>query len=285
MRNLFATNLTDEDNPISPADAFLRDKVPEHHAECMENSGEETKKAVEKAVKGPLVLRILLVVFAAIGLGGLKAFLEILEEVDALGIFEWSLLTISVVCVAVSILLAALQHRRTKKTLESDEVTQLKNDLDRLSDSSKQLLGVPADAAELDVLGYGYEIKRGKEKQLLGAYITSSMSVFVENGELMLANDFEKYAIPLSVIRGVRVTRKKTKVFCWTKDDKQMSATYKPYMVGYNDGDGIFTVRAIYSLDIAYNGEEYELVVPNYDWELVLQPLLSAHIALQPVET
>lgn len=288
MRNLFATNLTDEDNPTTPADAFVRDKVPEYHAECLENSGEETEKAVEKAVKGPLALRILLVVFAAIGVGGLEVFLEMLGEVDAPGIFEWSVLTISVVCVAISILLAVLQHRQTKKTLESDEVTQLTNDLDRLSDSSKQLLGVPADAAELDVFGYGYEIKRGKEKRLLkelGEYMTSSLYVFVENGELMLANDVEKYAIPLSAITGVRVIRKKTKAFCWTKDDKQMSATYKPYMVGYNDGDGIFTVRAIYSLDIAYNGEEYELVVPNYDWELVLQPLLSAHIALQPVET
>lgn len=282
MTNLFATNLTDEDNPISPADAFVRDKVPEYHAQYLEASGEETGEIVEKAVKGPLALRILSIVFAAIGGIGLEVFSTLLEEVDAPGVVEWSVLAVSVVCLAVFILLVVIQYRRTKKIMDSDEVTQLTNDLDRLSDSSKQLLGVPADAAELDVLGYGYEIKRGKEKRLLkelGDYIASSLNVFVEGGELMLANDVEKYAIPLSAIRGVRVTRKKAKVFCWLKDDEPKSATYKPYKIGYDDENDVFTVRAIYSLDIAHGGEEYELIVPDYDWELVLQPLLAPHIA------
>ncbi len=287
MQNLFAINMTDEDNPLSPIDGFVRDKVPEYHAEYLENSGEETEKVVEKAVKGPLALRILVGVFAVIAAIGLEVFSELLNEVETPGIVEWSVLAISVVCVAVTILLAVIQHRRTKKVLDSDEVTQMTQGLEQLSDTSEQLLGVPADAAELDVLGYGYEIKRGKEKRLLkelGEYVTNCLSAFVENDELMLANDFEKYALPLSAIRGVRMTRKKTKVFCWTKDEKPKSATYKPYKIGYDEENDIFTVRAVYALDIAYNGEEYELVVPEYDWELVLQPLLAAHVALQPIE-
>lgn len=288
MRNLFATNLTDEDNPTMPIDAFVRDKVSECHAECLENSGEETEKAVEKAVKGPLILRILLVVFAVIAAIGLKVFSSITEEDGVPSVIEWGALAVGVVSFVIAILLAVIQHRRAKKVMESDEVTQLTQNLEQLSNNSKQMLGVPAGAAELDVLGYGYEIKRGKEKRLLkelGEYVTNCLSAFVENDELMLANDFEKYALPLLAIRGVRVTRKKTKVFCWTKDEKPKSATYKPYKIGYDEENDIFTVRAIYSLDIAYNGEKYELVVPDYDWELVLQPLLAAHVALQPVET
>ncbi len=287
MTNLFATNLTDEDNPISPADAFVRDKVPEYQEQYLETSGEETGELVEKAVKGPLALRILLIVFAVIAVLGLEVFSSITEEDGVPAVVEWGALAVGVVGLLVTVLLAVIQHRRAKKALESDEVTQLTQNLEQLSNNSKQMLGVPANAAELDVFGYGYEIKRGKEKRLLkelGEYMTSSLYVFVENGELMLANDVEKYAIPLSAITGVRVSRKKKKVFCWSKDEEPKSATYKPYKIGYDDENDVFTVRAIYSLDIAQGGETFELVVPDYDWELVLQPLLAAHVALQPME-
>ena len=287
MRNLFAVDLTDEDNPLSPADAFVRDKVPEYQEQRLGSSVEETGEVVEKAVKGPLALRILTIVFAVFAVIGLGVFSSITEEDGVPAIIEWGTLAVGAVSLVIVVLLGVIQHRRAKKALESDEVTQLTDNLDRLSENSKQLLGVPADAAELDVFGYSYEMKRGKEKCLhkqFAPYITSRFNVFVEGGELMLANDVEKYAIPLSAITGVRVIRKKTQSFLWMKDEKPKSATYKPYKIRFDDENDVFTVRAIYSLDITQGGETFELVVPDYDWELVLQPLLAPHITLEPVE-
>lgn len=286
MTNLFATNMTDENNPISPIDMFVRERVPEYQAQRLETSSEETGEIVEKAVKGPLALRIVSIVFAVIAAIGLEVFSAITEEDGVPSVVEWGALAVGAVSLVIFVLLTVILHRRAKKILESDEVTQLTENLERLSDSSEMLLGVPSGAAETDVLGYGYEIKRGKEKNLhkQARYMTSLLNVFVEEGELMLANDYEKYAIPLSAITGVRVIRKKTKVFLWMKDDEPKSATYKPYKIGYDDENDVFTVRAVYALEIAHNGETFELLVPDYDWELVLQPLLAAHIALQPIE-
>lgn len=279
MRNLFGANMTDEDHPQLPIEAFLRAEVPAEQVRRL-NEAAEQGEVLEKKATLPLLAKILLWISLIAGVVGARLFLEEVFEEGFTGLAATGL-AVGLIGFATVGVIVLLGRRRAKAVLESDEGEQFLQDVEQHAASSRAFLGIPEDARDLDVLGYMYTVKKGKEKcphKTMFTYVALDNYAFVEGGELMLADSHHKYAIPLSAVTAVRCEQKKTAINSWNKDDGPKSATYKPYKIAYDEENDIFTVRAVYTLEIAYNGEWYTLAVPDYDWALVLQPLTGLQV-------
>lgn len=270
MRNIFAVNKTDEDNTAYDGQVFLRQSITEDLAQRM---NEQAEQLVKSMISKSLIISI--AITALVGLVLLCVCAALWGEEVASPVVNYILLGLAVACLAAGDLLAWWDHRRRKAAQESDAFQTLETEMESAAASSRMQLGIPADAADMEVLGYDYVIKRGKEKFTGEGYTheTCCLYAFVENGELLLADRKDKYAIPLSAVTAVHCRQEKTKVWLWVKEEEPTSETYKPYGIKYDKGNDIYTLPAVYALEIVRDGETYELVVPKYEWERVLQPL------------
>ena len=277
MQNIFGYNITENQDAPADGQVFLRASVPEYHEQRLEQQSEEVMGSVKKLISWPLI--ILQGLFAIVGLGVLRAFFDLWLDEEENGRLDFSLLIVGLGCLAVFALIGWIDHRRRKSITESDEYQAMEADMESAADTSRFLLGIPDSAADLDVLAYNYKVKKGKEKPADSDqdYINLSMYAWVENGELLLANNSEKFAIPLSAVT-VRRRVGKIRVFLWWKEEAPQDPIYKPYKIKYDEDSDIFTLRAVYALEVVHGDEPYELLVPDYDWELVLQPMIGGFV-------
>lgn len=133
--------------------------------------------------------------------------------------------------------------------------------------SSFEDLGVPDGAAEISVIIYAFKTnKKGKEKPAspFMKYSAHEMKLYADTETLYLADIYSVTAIPFSDIRQIVENRKRVQIPEWTKDEKPNSPKYKPYKVrAFQYG---FTVGT-YSMQISFDGDEREVVFPNYEIE------------------
>ena len=135
-------------------------------------------------------------------------------------------------------------------------------------------LGVPATALTVDVFPYHYKMKGdtvlrvGKE----GKFDNLAVSVFVEDEKLCLATAQELFAVPLAQVKGFREYDEDFEIDIWLKPEEFDSDRYKEFGIRKSGflgrrGHGYFGLRV---------GEDYEVLIPCYDWAPV-KALLAAH--------
>ena len=273
MKNLFAVDFTDENNPRMPADAFCRRQVNDVLADTMDAHADHMMDEVEKATHS-LPHFIGMGAAALCGVVCFTVFDTMTEDVDKIPSVAWLFLVAAAVALGVLLLVGYSYSKKVSSRLETDEMTTQMEQADAYALLSRHELGVPEDAAAVDVLCYTYEIKKGKEKPLRIAnehYSAMEMAVFVEDGHLMLADATNLYAFALSEVTAVTCWEGKIRVHSWNKEEDCNKEPYKAYRIRYDDDNDIFTVRSVYALE--WGGADCELVVPDYEWERVLQPL------------
>ena len=275
MPSIFAKNVTDEKNATFDGEAaFLQQRVPEYHQAQLEQQANTMIGTAKKMICWPALVGQGLLAIA--GLVCLRVFLDTWLPEEGTGTVRWPLVAIFAACAAGFGLLEWYSRRRKKQIEQSDEYQLTEQHLESAADTSRVLLGVPADAADIEVLGYDYKLKNGKEKRTDSwDYDTCCYYAFVQDGALMLADSEEKYAIPLSAVTAVRHRHEKTKVWLWMKDDQPKAEPYKPYKIKYDEENDVYTLPAVYALTVSHNGEEWELVLAEYEWDAVLQPLVG----------
>ncbi len=266
MKNAFAINNTVESAPVAPADAFLKGKI---NAALSQQINEEFDGAIKK-----VVLRFRSVPhFIGMGVSALvvavcSAMLEESEQFSLPWLF-------GAIIGMVALFLVVWSYNRHIST-DSDESQLNMAQAEEYGTMTRRELGIPDTAADLDVLGYFYEVSKGKEKRTRmdnEDYDALDMYVFIEDGHLMLADGECLYAFPLSSITAVRRQEQKTRIFCWNKDTMPNQEPYKSYRIKYDEENDVFTVRCVYALELA--ASDCEILVPDYEWELTLQSMLG----------
>lgn len=278
MTNLFAFNGTDENNPVAPVEAFTRRRVNAELEQRMESHAEDMVEGLQGALKSwPHLIGM-----GVCGIGGMICFAifdALTEGVEKVPATAWLWFAAAVVAFGLLLLVARLYSKRIKAHLETDEVSAQMEQAEEYARLSRAELGIPENAASIDVLSYTYEIKNGKEKISKNEnedYEAIELYAFAEDGCLMLADAVTLYAIPLSSITAVRRWEEKVRVYCWNKEEEPNKEPYKAYRIKYDDENDVFTLRAIYALELA--GSDCELLVPDYEWERVLQPLTGLSV-------
>ena len=281
MKNLFAVNLTDEDNVVAPADGYVCRRTGEELAQKMEAHSDEMTEEVGKATRSwPHFIGMGAAVVAGfVCVTVWDALVEEAESFAAAPVATWLWLAGALAAVAAFILVGRSYSKLVTARLETDEMQTAADQAEDYFRLSRIEMGVPADAARIDVLSYSYVVKKGKEKpqRISNEHYTAvELDVFVEEGNLMLADASVLYALPLSAVTGVRKIEGGTRVYCWNKEEQPKEEPYKPYRIRYDDEEDVFTLRAVYAVEWA--GEDVELLVPDYEWERVVQPLTGLSV-------
>lgn len=154
------------------------------------------------------------------------------------------------------------------------DFTEASQKLEAAAAEAAKELGVPSTALTVDVFSYHYKVKGdtilrvGKE----GKFDNLAVSVFVEDEKLCLATAQELFAVPLSEVKGFREYDEDFEIDLWLKPEEFDSDRYREFGIRKSGllsrkGHGYFGLRI---------GEEFEVLIPCYDWAPVKE-LLAVH--------
>lgn len=265
MKNVFSINVTNKSNEAFDGVVFMTHSVSKEHERDAEALSEEIER-VRKSTEFPYGLRILKYVLAVFVLLCLRAITS--SEVTVAEAYENAPLLFYIVgiCIVLFIALIVFERKRLKNMKKSGALEEVNAKALIMLDASKQELGVPNDAADMDVLLFRYKEKNGKTKidDIFGVkYINLEVNVFVDSGALCFATSMERYSIPLSSIMRVRKVKKSITLPGWNKDEPHNKGEYKQFRIAWSHD--MYTIKGYYCLSIVHNLEEYELFVPEYE--------------------
>ena len=161
---------------------------------------------------------------------------------------------------------------KRNKVIKSGEVEDLKTETENIIELALNDLGIPKDSKYIDVLTFSYKIKDGKEKPIapLFQYLNFELHLFRENDNLCLATVGEVYAFPIANIKKIKEINKRITVGGWNKEEAYNSKEYNKYKIVANNM-GILFYKQYYSIVISKGDEDFEILVPNYDIESILE--------------
>ncbi len=230
-----------------------------------------TLKAIDafnKKYSLPKYLKAIMYICASIAamvfLGILDAVIDGLPFAEAYGNAPW-LFYVGGVCFVVFIALLCISRYLDFKGSKSPEFQRLTQEVNTVTAESLACLGVPAEASGISVLTYHFKVKRGKEKPApFVCHAMQEMKIYADSDSLYIASLHCLTAIPVAAIREIVENKKRTAFIQWTKDKSYRSPEYKQYKVrAFQYG---FTTKT-YSLRIASDGAEAEIVIPNFEIE------------------
>lgn len=263
MKNIFGVDMTlSEENAIIDGQVFLSAQIPEEQQKAIDGFEEDAEELNEKA-QLPKPLRALKTVAGMVALLCLLIFARLLDDEGTEPLY-WLLIP-AAVGGAVFLLLFVLERRRGRDMMESRDFARFEETADRVDRESRAILGIPADAASIDIFGYAYKLKKGKEKPVttLFDYINLDLFVFRDGDALCLADHTNKYTFPLAALTGIRRIDKRVRFPEWNKAEAHHKEPYKSFKIGYYDE--VYSVKPYYALDMLHDGEEYTLLFPSYE--------------------
>ncbi len=230
------------------------------------NQLEEGRSEQEKKLKLPLPLSILksLAFFAGmvVAVGILRADVTISEAyANAPEMFY--------IMGASWVLFGALQGAevlKRKKHVKSAEFEEFVQDSEKAAKKFKEYLSIPDNAPLIDVFGYPYKVKKGKEKpaSAISKYVNLEMFLFQDAETVYLADHAEVFAFSKSEFVKIEKFTEKVTSTGWNKETSCTSKQYKQYKITENQYGTQF-YQYHYSLQLAHEGKIFEIIVPPYE--------------------
>ena len=267
MKNLFAFDIGNEtEHPECEEWSKLvirrtEDELSEKQDELSENLEEHKKNAELPSwltIARSLCLLFFLIVLSATAKAGFGTAMR-----NAPG-----LVISGAVSGAAALVLWLIGRSKAKNVIESEDFNADVAEAEKINAESLASLGVPEDAAEVDVFTYFYELKNGKEKRkgIISDYMTMQFRAFREGEMLCLADVGGVIGIPIYNITGIHKINKRVSFMEWNKEEAFNKGEYKQYKMTSNNMGAIF-IKPYYSLRFCDCGEEYEILFPAYELE------------------
>jgi len=273
MKNVFGINTTDDkDNVTTDGQVFISNSIPPEMSDALDKCIDITESIEGKAAL-PLWMRIIMhisgygsIILAAGIVNGLADVTFKQAYANAPYLFYCTIILFFVW------LALFMTGRSKRKNIEnSDEFEQTENYVKRVVSSSREMLNIPVDAKDIDILTFYYKVKNGKMKVVnkgIVTYMNFVCKVYVKENSLHMADLKEELAIPLDSITGFKKINKKTSVPEWNKETPPNKGEYKKYKIVINNA-GLIYFKPYYALCIEWNGESYELFIPPYELDTI----------------
>lgn len=271
MKPLFGINVTtNKKNETPNLEQFLCQQTSQEATDVLEKTMLGDDEVVEKSEPKWLNIAILLV-----GIGGLVvAWISgILRENSGM-IFEdyirenpLPIIIMGAVCVG-GYALMFYRKRLHKSVSESEEYATSQMHLDTALNNIYMELGVPSYTEDVDIFCDFYKEVNGEcvtKKIGISPYDFTNLpnKLFVEDGNLYVADPHGKYCIPNYKPCSIEAVNKRKTFPMWNKKTAFNQGEYKQYKVTYNKG--IYSCKSYYILHLEGNGEKWCIYFPNYE--------------------
>lgn len=262
MRNLFTINIKTKEHGFN--EFLIRKSDSTLKAQYDENA-----KSLDDTIKKRFA-PLLYISFAACVCGAISIafFMSELEDADfsqAYSTVGWALY-VGIAGIALSAVLFLAAFIWMRKFMANPQTQNIMQEQTELKDKIADGLRVPEGCAEIDIMYRPYKLKKGKEKYQGKGYENLPMWVFAEDSNLCFADTFGVWAVPLSYITSITPFPGHATLSSWNKEEKFNSIRYKRMMRYYK---GNYIVKGYYSLQFTRRGEEWEILIPAYDIDVI----------------
>lgn len=164
------------------------------------------------------------------------------------------------------IVLFIVVSKRIDANVKNTEYKEKKDKLNGIIGRIKEQLGIPEDAAEVDVMRYAYKMKKGRESLTCLGYYNSLYYIFAKENCLCISNLKCKFSFPFTQVTGIHKINKKIPFLYWNKLEPYNDRKYRKYKIIRNN-IGVYYCKPYYALQLNDAGKEYEIFIMPYDLE------------------
>lgn len=269
MKNIFGLNLTDKKASVNQDDfdgaVFITDKLSAEDMDKISAIQDDIEKQSSK-LKLPTPLSIIKGVSYLIGmicvLGILKAKVSLEEAFNnAPGIFVCMFLFLGIAAT-----LTVVEKIKRKKHADSNEFQEHLTSVDDMAKYAMEALNIPSNARSVDLLMYEYKVKNEKTVAYRKMYTHTPLMFNLYDDEkcLYLADHTMVFTFNKSDFKSIDRVKQIIVMSCWNKEVPFNSDEYKKYKI-YANNLGTLSVKYYYSIKLASDFGEYEILVPPYE--------------------
>lgn len=257
-------------NIFHEGDCFIAATVSDMTRQSYERALQSAAKELEATKLNP-VLRGLKTVCSWITLFGFLSTIRALRNVTMAEAFENAPFIFWLMggCGVVWLVLTILTNRKAKNVMEGEGFGQSTRRLEGEIDRVFRELQVPEDAKQVDVVQLTYRWKNGTVKiSTTGSettpYTNVSLRVFRREDVLCLADLENRYELPISAMRRLKMVKKPLVIQGWNKEEKLSDPFYKPYKLTMDNYERVHT-KSYGLLELNHDGVDWALWLPPYE--------------------
>ena len=257
-------------NIFHEGDCFIVATVSDMTRQSYERALQSAAKELEATKLNP-VLRGLKTVCSWITLFGFLSTIRALRNVTMAEAFENAPFIFWLMggCGVVWLVLTILTNRKAKNVMEGEGFGQSTRRLEGEIDRVFRELQVPEDAKQVDVVQLTYRWKNGTVKiSTTGSettpYTNVSLRVFRREDVLCLADLENRYELPISAMRRLKMVKKPLVIQGWNKEEKLNDPFYKPYKLTMDNYERVHT-KSYGLLELNHDGVDWALWLPPYE--------------------
>ena len=172
-------------------------------------------------------------------------------------------------CGIVWLVLTILTNRKAKTVMAAEDFSQSTRRLESEIDRVFRELQVPEEAKQVDVVQLTYRWKNGTVKiSTTGSettpYTNVALRVFRREDVLCLADLENRYELPISAMRRLKLVKKPLVIQGWNKEEKLNDPFYKPYKLTMDNYERVHT-KSYGLLELNHDGMDWALWLPPYE--------------------
>ena len=257
-------------NTFHEGDCFIAATVSDMTRQSYERALQSAAKELESTKLNPL-LRGLKTVCSWITLIVFLSTIRALRNVTMAEAFENAPFIFWLMggCGVVWLVLTILTNRKAKNVMEGEGFGQSTRRLEGEIDRVFRELQVPEDAKQVDVVQLTYRWKNGTVKiSTTGSettpYPNVALRVFRREDVLCLADLENRYELPISAMRRLKMVKKPLVIQGWNKAEKLNDPFYKPYKLTMDNYERVHT-KSYGLLELSHDGVDWALWLPPYE--------------------
>ena len=257
-------------NTFHEGDCFIAATVSDMTRQSYERALQSAAKELESTKLNPL-LRGLKTVCSWITLIVFLSTIRALRNVTIAEAFENAPFIFWLMggCGIVWLVLTILTNRKAKTVMAGEDFNMSTRRLEGEIDRVFRELQVPEDAKQVDVVQLTYRWKNGTVKiSTTGSettpYTNVSLRVFRREDVLCLADLENRYELPISAMRRLKMVKKPLVIQGWNKAEKLNDPFYKPYKLTMDNYERVHT-KSYGLLELNHDGVDWALWLPPYE--------------------
>ena len=275
MKPIFAIDVTtDKKNDKINGEEFVTRSIS---AEVQENFEEKTKNFEESIQKSELpawlsIIKFLCGLFAVMVIA---AIIRSLPDTSLAQMFKNApLLIISgAVCGIAWVVLQIISKKKEKTVLAEENIEEQIGSINSDINNIYNVLGVPYNAQNVDILVFRYADKNGEIKVKtagiqLAEYFNLDRKIFVRDGYLHIADIEDVYSFKLEELKSIHTINKRITMASWNKEIGPNEERYKPFKLGVDQFGGVHA-KPYHILTLEHEGEEMGIYFPCYELETI----------------